>query len=143
MHRFIFQTVPLSLFNILRLALFVVCLFPGFIRFAWYYFIAADRVSVSYGDESIRHTLDVYRSCEKEKGQRDLLSDGERGELVQECRSNAPVLVFCTGGAWMIGYKMWGSLLARALTATGVSRVKSRRETVLSFLGKMKILSNW
>lgn len=40
--------------------------------------------------------------------------------LVEECRSNAPVLVFFTGGAWMIGYKMWGTLLARALTATGI-----------------------
>lgn len=32
----------------------------------------------------------------------------------------APVVVFYTGGAWIIGYKMWGSLLARALTAAGI-----------------------
>jgi prenylcysteine alpha-carboxyl methylesterase len=31
-----------------------------------------------------------------------------------------PVVVFYTGGAWIIGYKMWGALLARALTAAGI-----------------------
>jgi len=32
----------------------------------------------------------------------------------------APVVIFFTGGAWLIGYKMWGALLARALTAAGM-----------------------
>ena len=128
MYGFIFRTVPLSLFNIIRLFLFVVCLFPGFLRFAWYYFIVSDRVSVRYGNESIRQRIDVYRSCEipvssrQREGQGPLLSrvEDDLGLEVKECRSNAPVLVFYTGGAWMIGYKMWGTLLARALTATGI-----------------------
>ena len=31
-----------------------------------------------------------------------------------------PVVVFLTGGAWIIGYKMWGALMGRALTPNGV-----------------------
>lgn len=113
MYGFIFRTVPLLFFNIIRLFLFVVCLFPGFLRFAWYYFIVSDRVSVRYGNESIRQRIDVYRSCEIPVG-----SSQREGQ--EPLLSSAPVLVFYTGGAWMIGYKMWGTLLARALTATGI-----------------------
>ena len=123
--RLICWTLPLSLFNCFRLFLFVVSLSPGFFRFAWYYFVVSDRVSVRYADESIRQQIDVYRSCQRDiqhEGQREPLLDregiGRGGEMT--CRSNAPVLIFCTGGAWLIGYKMWGTLLARALTATGV-----------------------
>jgi acetyl esterase/lipase len=32
-----------------------------------------------------------------------------------------PIIVFVCGGAWMIGYKMWGALLARVLTHTGMT----------------------
>jgi acetyl esterase/lipase len=32
-----------------------------------------------------------------------------------------PILFFVCGGAWMIGYKMWGALLARILTQTGMT----------------------
>ena len=31
-----------------------------------------------------------------------------------------PTVIFASGGAWLIGYKMWGCLLARPLTARGV-----------------------
>eukprot|EP00957_Ditylum_brightwellii_P118450 9034265-Ditylum_brightwellii.AAC.1 len=31
-----------------------------------------------------------------------------------------PVVIFLTGGAWIIGYKMWGALMARALVPFGV-----------------------
>lgn len=31
-----------------------------------------------------------------------------------------PVVIFLTGGAWIIGYKMWGALLARVLVPMGV-----------------------
>lgn len=30
------------------------------------------------------------------------------------------MLIFLTGGAWMIGYKMWGSLMGRALCPHGM-----------------------
>jgi len=44
----------------------------------------------------------------------------ENNSSAEEFDSNAPVIIFCTGGAWMIGYKMWGALLARALTIAGI-----------------------
>ncbi|EED87663.1 predicted protein, partial [Thalassiosira pseudonana CCMP1335] len=31
-----------------------------------------------------------------------------------------PVVVFLTGGAWIIGYRMWGTLLGRALVPFGI-----------------------
>ena len=114
------RTIPLCCINLLRLILFVVCLLPGFTRFAWYYFVAADRISLHYMDESVRQRVDVYRTSRNTNSQRqgklrrDTVLPGE------ECSSSAPVVVFCTGGAWMIGYKMWGALMARALTAAGV-----------------------
>lgn len=114
MLRFIFQTLPLSFFQFFRLLLFVVCLAPGFARFSWYYFIVADRVSVPYGNESIRQRVDVYRTSIQTNNQ-TLLG----GEFEESC-SSAPVVIFCTGGGWMIGYKMWSALLARALTAAGI-----------------------
>lgn len=104
--RFLFWTVPLLLWDGIRLTFFVIALTPGFVRFAWYYFVAARRESIRFGAESCRQTLDVYslESC----------SDDTAPLL------GAPVLIFFTGGAWLIGYKMWGALLARALTAAGV-----------------------
>lgn len=120
MGRFIFVTLPLLLFSLLRLFLFVVCLLPGFSRFAWYYFIASDRVSLNYGSESVRQRVDVYRSCKQTGSQREGLLGREFNDSTEEYCSNAPVIVFCTGGAWMIGYKMWGALLARAVTAAGI-----------------------
>lgn len=33
---------------------------------------------------------------------------------------DSPVLIFLTGGAWIIGYKMWGALMGRALCPHGV-----------------------
>ena len=34
-----------------------------------------------------------------------------------------PVVLYVTGGAWIIGYKAWGALLARALARAGVITV--------------------
>ena len=31
-----------------------------------------------------------------------------------------PVVIFVTGGAWIIGFRMWGTLLARALVPFGI-----------------------
>jgi prenylcysteine alpha-carboxyl methylesterase len=119
--RLLCWTVPIFLWNGFRLFLFVVALAPGFVCFAWYYFVTADRVSVRYGQDSIRQSLDVYRP--------NKISSRVSGEHIvgdisddqtEQCLLPSPVLVFYTGGGWMIGYKMWGSLLARALTAAGI-----------------------
>lgn len=62
----------------------------------------------------------MYRSCTQTNSQEEGLLAGEIGSFTDESCTNAPVIVFCTGGGWMIGYKMWGTLLARALTAAGM-----------------------
>ena len=88
MLQFIFRTLPLSLFSVLRLFLFVVCLLPGFSRFAWYYFIASDRVSLHYGSESVRQRVDVYRSCKQTGSQREGLPGREFNDSTEEYFSN-------------------------------------------------------
>jgi hypothetical protein len=42
------------LLNAVRLLLFVLCLLPGFLQFAFYYWFVADRVSVPYAHQSLR-----------------------------------------------------------------------------------------
>jgi prenylcysteine alpha-carboxyl methylesterase len=139
--RLLCWTVPIFLWNGLRLFLFVVSLTPGFFCFAWFYFIAADRTSIPYGQESVRQTLDVYRPSVKHARQGNYCPNDDNPQNPDENHQDqqsllqpdtdvnsdnipppaaAPVLIFYTGGGWMIGYKMWGSLLARALTAAGV-----------------------
>ena len=48
---------------------------------------------------------------------------GAAGQSGQSGQSNAnggrPVIVFVTGGMWIIGYKAWGALLARSLMKQG------------------------
>lgn len=94
-------TIPILLLDAVRLFLFVLFLLPGFLHFAWFYFVTANRQSVPYNDRSSRQTLDVYSLPEK--------------PLILR-----PVVVFFPGGAWLIGYKMWGALLAKALNPAGM-----------------------
>jgi prenylcysteine alpha-carboxyl methylesterase len=89
----------------------ILVLFPGFVRFAWYYYVTCNRESVRYGNSSCRQTLDVYLS------HRQSVQDPELSTL---SLLKQPVVVYFTGGAWLIGYKMWGALLARTLTAAGI-----------------------
>lgn len=96
--------IPFLLRDVFRLACFVIALSPGFLRFFWYYVWTSHRIVRRYGNKSWRQSLDVYLPI-REKQQDGLL---------------APVVVFYTGGAWVIGYKMWGALMARALTAAGI-----------------------
>ncbi len=85
-----------------RLMVFVLFLIPGFIQFATYYARAPIK-NISYHPEGgSRNLLDIY----------PLLSPPPK--------TGAPVVVFLTGGAWIIGYKMWGALLGRALSSHGV-----------------------
>lgn len=113
--RFIGWTVPIFIWTALRLILFVIVLCPAFMRFAWYYFVSSDREIVRYGDESCRQTLDIYFPCAnaitRSSTKKKATSQGGASSS-----SLSPVVVFYTGGGWMIGYKMWGALLARALT---------------------------
>ena len=101
------RTLPILLWDAVRLAAFVVLLAPAFGSFFIYY-MTCDRTVVPYQtgpDRRCRHTLDVYGATPTSRTSR---------------KPNKPVLVFFTGGAWVIGYKMWGAFLARVFCALGV-----------------------
>ncbi|KAF9591759.1 hypothetical protein IFM89_007089 [Coptis chinensis] len=77
------------------LSCYAVLLMPGFLQVGYYYYTSSQiRRSIVYGDQP-RNRLDLYVP---------LKSD----EL-------KPVVAFVTGGAWIIGYKAWGSLLGLQL----------------------------
>lgn len=70
-------------------------LMPGFLQVAYYYFFSSQvHRSIVYGDQP-RNRFDLYLPKN---------SDGPK-----------PVLAFVPGGAWIIGYKAWGSLLGKQL----------------------------
>jgi len=91
--------------------------------FLWHY-LTCDRVAVYYGNCNnatpnanhsscnkhpifSRHYLDIY-------GANTPSNQAKHGTTYK----NKPVVIFLTGGAWIIGYRMWGTLLARALAPT-------------------------
>ncbi|CAL0299116.1 unnamed protein product [Lupinus luteus] len=79
----------------LALACYAMLLMPGFLQVAFYYFFSSKvKRSVVYGDQP-RNRLDLY--------------------LPTDTHKPMPVMIFVTGGAWIIGYKAWGSLLGLQL----------------------------
>ncbi|XP_037497095.1 probable isoprenylcysteine alpha-carbonyl methylesterase ICMEL1 isoform X2 [Jatropha curcas] len=80
----------------LALGCYSMMLTPGFIQVGYYYFFSSQVLrSIVYGDQP-RNRLDLYLPKS---------SDGPK-----------PVVAFVTGGAWIIGYKAWGSLLGKQLS---------------------------
>lgn len=96
-----------------------------------------------------RHYIDIYgatskprpfKSFSKQQISRNFESSSERTRILRSASSffsdddindnqrnlssqdgtGKPVVIFLTGGAWTIGYKMWGALLARALVPMGI-----------------------
>eukprot|EP00250_Pteridium_aquilinum_P019123 c24305_g2_i2 orf=418-1839(+) len=82
------------------LALYALFLMPGFLQVGYSYF-KDKRIlrSIVYGTNP-RNRLDLY--------------------LPENLESPKPVVVFVTGGAWIIGYKAWGSLLGLQLVEKDV-----------------------
>ncbi|KAI3813300.1 hypothetical protein L1987_18020 [Smallanthus sonchifolius] len=77
--------------RLLALGLYAMFLMPGFLQVLHQYFFSIRiRRSIVYGDQP-RNRLDLY--------------------LPKNINSPKPVIVFVTGGTWIIGYKGWGSLL--------------------------------
>ncbi|KAI5573997.1 hypothetical protein BDE02_10G117900 [Populus trichocarpa] len=80
----------------LALGCYSLMLFPGFIQVGYYYFFSGRVLrSIVYGDQP-RNRLDLY--------------------LPKNTDGPKPVVAFVTGGAWIIGYKAWGSLLGQQLS---------------------------
>ncbi|KMT18486.1 hypothetical protein BVRB_2g026280 [Beta vulgaris subsp. vulgaris] len=77
--------------KLLALLCYAMLLLPGFLQVAYYYYFSSQvHRSVIYGDQP-RNRLDLYLPIDYE--------------------GKKPVVIFVTGGAWVIGYKAWGSLL--------------------------------
>ncbi|KAK4479861.1 hypothetical protein RD792_015404, partial [Penstemon davidsonii] len=80
----------------LALGCYAFFLMPGFFQVGYCYFFSKQiRRGIVYGDQP-RNRLDLYLPKN---------SDGPK-----------PVVAFITGGAWIIGYKAWGSLLGQQLS---------------------------
>ena len=85
----------LWLVMVMKLICFALALSPA-LGSSCVYWLRTVRKNVAYGP-GMRHLLDIYES------------------KVPNC----PVVVFVTGGAWVIGYKAWAVPLGRALSAQG------------------------
>ncbi|XP_062103456.1 probable isoprenylcysteine alpha-carbonyl methylesterase ICMEL1 [Humulus lupulus] len=80
----------------LALGCYALLLVPGFCQVGYNYFFSSQiRKSIVYGDKP-RNRLDLNLPKN---------SDGPK-----------PVIAFVTGGAWIIGYKAWGSLMGQQLS---------------------------
>ncbi|KAM0022485.1 putative alpha/beta hydrolase-3 [Helianthus debilis subsp. tardiflorus] len=81
--------------RLLALLLYAMLLMPGFLRVVYQFCVSSQvRRSIIYGDQP-RNRLDLY--------------------LPNNIDSPKPVVIFVTGGAWIIGYKAWGALLGLQL----------------------------
>ena len=100
-----------------RLVLFVLFLIPQvFLPEAWKYCTSGSILrDVPYGDNSVtsgRSVLDIYLPTPAYWWIQSLHT--------REPQKKRPVVIFVVGGAWIVGYKGWGALIARVLSAAGI-----------------------
>ncbi|XP_022143360.1 isoprenylcysteine alpha-carbonyl methylesterase ICME isoform X2 [Momordica charantia] len=77
------------------LAIYAILLMPGFLQVMYdYYYSSQVRRDIIYGDQP-RNSLDLY--------------------LPRNTDKKRPVVIFVSGGAWIIGNKAWGALLGLQL----------------------------
>ena len=99
-------------FKLAGLTVYSIVLSPAFLRVAWTY--ATDENvtrGVCYGGGA--RSSDEASTSGVEK-------DGEGKEDADAADERRPVVIFVTGGMWIIGYKAWGALLAQRLARRGV-----------------------
>eukprot|EP00451_Oxyrrhis_marina_P015043 CAMPEP_0204328968 /NCGR_PEP_ID=MMETSP0469-20131031/13808_1 /ASSEMBLY_ACC=CAM_ASM_000384 /TAXON_ID=2969 /ORGANISM="Oxyrrhis marina" /LENGTH=403 /DNA_ID=CAMNT_0051311487 /DNA_START=22 /DNA_END=1230 /DNA_ORIENTATION=+ len=86
-----------------RLLMFIVLLLPGFLPLIVHYVCSRKIVkNVVYGAK-FRHQLDIFVPR----------SQPQPGEKV-------PIVIFISGGAWIIGYKAWGFIMGQVFQRQGV-----------------------
>ncbi|ETK86310.1 hypothetical protein F441_09198 [Phytophthora nicotianae CJ01A1] len=113
----------------LRLISFVFLLLPPIVKVAIYWFFAENvHKNIIYGLNR-RNLLDVYTVPQVKKKEGDDVASPptkSRSSSVASTGSASftearyPVVVFVSGGAWIIGYKAWGALMGRVLASLGV-----------------------
>jgi acetyl esterase/lipase len=106
----------------LRLLLFTLLLAPGWYKLLRYWFFSPLIIrNLRYGKGSKnRNLLDVYLPVpqKRPKGKGSHRENNYNNSISQ--KSGAPVVIFVSGGAWTIGYKMWSALVARGLARLGI-----------------------
>ncbi|GAB4821326.1 hypothetical protein N2152v2_008372 [Parachlorella kessleri] len=99
--------------SFLQLLAYAGFLLPGFLQMVYFYYRSPTvRRGLRYGPES-RNVCDLYFPAGHSQGATGSNKAGGSHRPL-------PVLVYVTGGAWVIGYKAWGALLARRLSEAGV-----------------------
>ncbi|KAG1673685.1 hypothetical protein FOA52_010553 [Chlamydomonas sp. UWO 241] len=97
----------------LTMLVYVILLLPGFLQMVVYYFASPSVLRhIPYGSGR-RQQLDLYLPPAVASSSSS--SDGEEDAGTPR----RPVVIFISGGAWTIGYKAWGALLARRLSECG------------------------
>jgi prenylcysteine alpha-carboxyl methylesterase len=122
--RFLLWGTSAWIIKFVRLVSFVVALLPAFIVFAAFYFITSDRIALPYvvgRKRTSRHYLDIYGSTTSTTATTCSKNNNPDDDNAEESHQPLkPVVLFLTGGAWIIGYKMWGALMARTLAPFGI-----------------------
>lgn len=111
----------------LRLISFVVLLLLPIVKVAIYWFVDENvHKNIIYGLNR-RNLLDVYTVPQTSKDSAAASTTSKsRSSSVTSASSASftearyPVVVFVSGGAWIIGYKAWGALMGRVLASLGV-----------------------
>lgn len=94
--------------QLVRLLMFVLVLLPFFLPPTFRYVVSRHvHKAVRYGP-SVRHAVDIYVP--------EAIGVPPSATAVR----GAPVIVFVSGGAWIIGYRMWGFLMGLALQRRGI-----------------------
>ncbi|RMX64976.1 hypothetical protein DD238_007255 [Peronospora effusa] len=113
--------------GVLRLISFVLLLLFPIVKVAVYWFVNDDvHKNIIYGLNG-RNLLDIYTVPQKAiveetssttgKTQSSSVPSTASGSITE---AKYPVVVFVSGGAWIIGYKAWGALMGRMLASLGV-----------------------
>ncbi len=98
-----------------RLLIFTVVLTPGWLYLLKYWMFSPYILrNIEYGEGvKNRNLLDVYLPDTYNPHSDKTRDKAGSGSLV-------PVVIFVSGGAWTIGYKLWSALVAQGLSRLGV-----------------------
>jgi hypothetical protein len=116
-------------FMVARLFAFIAILMPGWGALLRYYFFDSFIIrNIDFGrGPRYRNLLDVYlpqpnnpKHKHKKKHKHHRHGHGATSAATsRRHQGKAPVIVFVSGGAWIIGYKLWSGLMARELSRAG------------------------
>lgn len=112
----------------IRLTWFVILLLPPLLRMTVDFFLDSHvQKNIIYGLKG-RNLLDVYTVPGATPAAPEAKTASDVDEADGDCIGaqalppppRYPVVVFFTGGAWIIGYKAWGALIGKVLSSFGI-----------------------